>query len=151
MSVDYDYVLVSFEDFPADPNRGMEMPPSIATFYCAPEFHTTLFTPLARLYSHPLLIMPPVPDMSMPFNILSLTSTLYAFCIGGLVNLLVRKSSERIKRQYESATQASTKKSLRDRVRHMVRQSKLGKLIWRTPTETTEPKNPSSESMVANS
>jgi hypothetical protein len=41
--------------------------------------------------------MAPVPDLSMPFNVLSLTCTLYAFIIGSLINLVLRKASERVK------------------------------------------------------
>lgn len=139
ISVDYDYVLMNFEDFPADPNRGMELPPSVVTFSCASASNTTP-TPYARLYSEALLIMPPVPDMSMPFNILSLTSTLYAFCIGGLVNLLIRKSSERLRRQYDAATETkkTSKPSIRDRIRDKLLQSNLGKFIWPQQPTITE-------------
>jgi hypothetical protein len=42
-------------------------------------------------------VLPPVPDMSMPFNVISLTSSLYAYIIGTLLTILVRKGSERIK------------------------------------------------------
>ena len=39
--------------------------------------------------------------MSMPFNVLSMTCSLYAFIIGSLLNLLIRKSSERVQRSYD--------------------------------------------------
>ena len=45
--------------------------------------------------------MPPVPDMSMPFNVISLACTLYAFIIGSLVNFLVRKGSQSVTDAYK--------------------------------------------------
>lgn len=89
--LDNEPVLLPFQQFPADPNRGIELTPTIFVFEaeCA-------ISPV-KLYSSPLLLMPPVPDMSMPFNVISLTCTLYAFIIGSLANLLVRKASEKVK------------------------------------------------------
>ena len=54
-----------------------------------------------------VIVMPPVPDLSMPFNVVSLTCTLYAFIIGSLINLLVRKSSKKIADKYYNIQEES--------------------------------------------
>jgi hypothetical protein len=44
-----------------------------------------------------LLILPPIPDLSMPFNVMSLTCSLYAYIFGGIVAMLVKQSSDKIR------------------------------------------------------
>lgn len=93
ISLDYEPVLLSLDDFPGDPNRGRELPPAVATLTCRGNTTSTDIL----LYSNAVLLLPPVPDMSMPFNVLSLSCSLYAYLIGTIVTLLVKRSSERIK------------------------------------------------------
>jgi hypothetical protein len=85
LTVGYDPMLLPFQRFPPDPNRGMELPPSWA-----------IWNSTNTVYSSSLLLLPPVPDMSMPFNIISLTCTLYAFIIGSIVNTLVRRAEDKV-------------------------------------------------------
>ena len=111
-TMDYEPVLLPFQDFPADPNRGMELPPTMFTVMsdcirCSP----------IVLYSSPLLLMPPVPDMSMPFNVISLTCTLYAFVIGSLANFMIRKASQRIKSKLNPEENKSKLQKLKERIR----------------------------------
>jgi hypothetical protein len=113
--LDYEPVLLPFQQFPADPNRGIELPPTIFVF--EPECATSP----VKLYSSPLLLMPPVQDMSMPFNVISLTCTLYAFIIGSLANLLVRKSSEKVKRTLNPETKKTKLQKLKERLREKLR------------------------------
>jgi hypothetical protein len=100
MTLDYEPALLPFQQFPADANRGIELPPTLFTFGNNNDASTctnsSSITATTTLYSAPLLFMPPVPDMSMPFNVVSLTCTLYAFIVGSVANLLVRKASRRI-------------------------------------------------------
>ncbi len=112
IQVDYNPRFLAFERFPADPNRGFDVPPSIASFSC-PLLET--FTSAqaqaqvgqvpnifrTNVYSNALLIMPPVPDLSMPFNVISITSTLFALIIGTFINLLIHKSRESIKEKFD--------------------------------------------------
>jgi hypothetical protein len=93
----YEPAFLGFQQFPGDPNRGMEVPPALAHVTLACSNDPTADRSPQTFFSDPLLLLPPVPDMSMPFNVISLTCTLYAFIIGSVVNLLVRKSSERLK------------------------------------------------------
>ena len=85
LTVGYDPILLPFQHFPPDPNRGMEVPSSWVVWNAS---HT--------LYSPALLLLPPVPDMSMPFNIISLTCTLYVFVIGSIINTIVRRAEDKV-------------------------------------------------------
>ena len=42
-------------------------------------------------YSEALLVQLPLPDFSMPYNVVTLSSTVVAFFFGTVLNLLVRK------------------------------------------------------------
>lgn len=96
LALDYDPAFLSINSFPADANRGIELPPVLAIFepsQCQAAKEASIGTTVT-LWSNPLLILPPLPDQSMPFNVLSLTGTLvYAFVIGSFLNLVIRKAS----------------------------------------------------------
>ncbi|KAL7507199.1 hypothetical protein ACHAXN_004418 [Cyclotella atomus] len=95
MMVDYDEAYLPFQKFPADANRGVDIFPSCATFTPI----TSSQEPSITLYSPSLLVLPPVPDMSMPFNVISLSCTLWAFVLGSMINILVRRSTESVRRE----------------------------------------------------
>jgi hypothetical protein len=45
----------------------------------------------SRIYSKNLLLVLPTPDFSMPYNVITLTSTLIALFFGSLFNLMMRE------------------------------------------------------------
>jgi hypothetical protein len=92
LSLDYNPLFLSLDAFPGDPNRGLELPPLTAMFHC--DNHPTV-----ELTSDTVLLLPPVPDLSMPFNVLSLTCTLYVFVIGSALNILIRRASQAIQKE----------------------------------------------------
>lgn len=47
-----------------------------------------------RIYSNLLLVFMPMPDFSMPYNVITLSSTLIALITGSLINLYTRKRKE---------------------------------------------------------
>ena len=47
----------------------------------------------------------PAPDFSMPFNVITLTSTLLAFFFGSMLNVLVRKGRRGRERRGEGEQQ----------------------------------------------
>ena len=96
ISMEYNHRFLPFDFFPADPNRGMDIPPAFCIFSC-PNCIEKPKTPVT-LYSSSLLLLPPCPDLTMPFNVICLTSTFYAFVIGSVMNILVRRTSARIKK-----------------------------------------------------
>ena len=99
VSLDYEPAFLSLDEFPGDPNRGRELLPAVISIQCDTTTTTTTSHPHHVLYSNSVMILPPVPDMSMPFNVLSLSCSLYAYLIGTVFTLLVKRASERIRYQ----------------------------------------------------
>ena len=133
--MEYEPRFLSFEHFPSDPNRGIDILPSYGTFRRATGVDSSSASMFSaddysgfRLYTPSTIIMPPVPDMSMPFNVISLSCTLYAFIIGSMVNFLVRKSSQRISDAYkgrkERSKLAKIKQKLLAKFQRILRRSK---------------------------
>lgn len=124
MAVDYDEAFLPFQKFPADANRGIDAYPSRAIF--TPLSSTTSTT----LYSTSLLIMSPVPDMSMPFNVISLSCTLWAFVLGSLLNILVKRGTESIKREFTGEREKKPIDKLKEKLQAKKAkiQEKLGKV-----------------------
>jgi len=126
MMVDFDEAYLPFQKFPADANRGVDTYPSRATFtpLSSDETKSSLpISPSTTLYSSSLLILPPVPDMSMPFNVISLSCTLWAFVLGSLLNILVRRGTECIKRELTGEEEKRPIHKIRDKLKE-----KAGKL-----------------------
>mmetsp|Transcript_7475 Transcript_7475/g.20800 ORF Transcript_7475/g.20800 Transcript_7475/m.20800 type:complete len:706 (+) Transcript_7475:5698-7815(+) len=113
ISLEYKPRFLSFEHFPSDPNRGVDLLPSSGVFFLP----NTGVSDGVRLYSPSVIIMPPVPDMSMPFNVISLACTLYAFIVGSLVNFLVRKSSQSISDAYKGRKPRNKVSKLKEKLR----------------------------------
>jgi hypothetical protein len=121
VSLDYHAAFLSFENIPGDANRGIELPPIQVSFVsttCSSSsvqktngtgtsMHTGRGS--AQLYSQSVLLLTPLPDMSMPFNVLSLTCTLFAFIIGSLINVLVRRGTEHVKYQLDPSSKPKSK------------------------------------------
>ena len=105
---DYQPRFINVDYFPADANRGFDIPPLRVqvmnleldgTDACHEILQQTYHdrVPIVTLYSNALLVLAPLPDMSMPFNVLSFTCTFYVFVIGSLMNLLLKKVSAQMK------------------------------------------------------
>ena len=81
----------SIDQMPPDPNRGIEVPTAVVT--CGGR----------QLVSSKQLMHVPQPDGSMPFNVITLTCTLMAFFIGTFINVLVRKSDWKEKKDEQQS------------------------------------------------
>ena len=68
-------------EFPPDPNRGFDIPSAMLSV----EENDDV------LYTGATVVMVPLPDFSMPFNVLTLTSSIIAFYFGHTFNLFTRK------------------------------------------------------------
>merc|ERR1711957_129933 len=53
-----------------------------------------------RIYSKSILVLSPVPDLSMPYNVISIVSSFYCFIIGYCLNTLVSKSTLKMKKDF---------------------------------------------------
>ncbi|OEU21063.1 hypothetical protein FRACYDRAFT_234689 [Fragilariopsis cylindrus CCMP1102] len=144
ISFEYGPSFLTLDDFPGDPNRGRELPPGRVTVQCnqppPPVSHhtTTIRSPdLVMVYSNSLILLPPVPDMSMPFNVISLTSSLYAYIVGAVVTILVRKASEKIKyKLYPEKKPISKVQNLKNKLKAKVDLIKIKFLRSKTSTSS---------------
>ena len=47
-----------------------------------------------------VVVIPPVPDLSMPFNVTRLLGTFYAFVMAATLNVLLRKATTKMGDEY---------------------------------------------------
>lgn len=82
-TVEYDFKTAwpKWNEYPADANHGRYLP-SVILFF---EDETTAAP--RRIFSESLLIYVPIPDFSMPYNVLCLACTVVAMAIGSIHNL----------------------------------------------------------------
>ena len=134
VQLDYKPKFLNFEQFPADPNRGFDVPPSIATFSCPaiPGYQrssTTSTGTTTLAYSNALLIMPPVPDLSMPFNVISIASTFFALIIGTTINITIKKCREQVTDQLQGKVKPTPKDKLKAKLARFKNKFRKDKLL----------------------
>ncbi|CAH0476707.1 unnamed protein product [Peronospora belbahrii] len=93
-SLQMEKVFLRLSEHPPDANRGFDISSGVATFNadstCSKQIGFSSFT--TTLYTEPLLIPLPTPDFSMPYNVITMTSTVVAFFVGTMLNTLLRKA-----------------------------------------------------------
>ena len=72
------------EEHPPDANRGLEVPGMAVTALAEGR-------PLVKVYAAPVLVYVPLPDFSMPYNVITATSSVIAVFFGYVFNSLTRK------------------------------------------------------------
>ena len=77
------------ERFPHDASRGLIVQPAIVKIQDVDNFHVQTF-----ILGSNLLITSPTPDFSMPFNVITLITTVAAFLLGAMINVLIRKTDK---------------------------------------------------------
>lgn len=99
-SIQFEKAFLRLSEHPPDANRGFDIPAATVVFDIAratderKQVDTrTMETqnPPRIIYTEPLLVALPTPDFSMPYNVITLTSTALAFFIGTMLNTLLRK------------------------------------------------------------
>ena len=93
ISTQFENEFLHISSFPPDANRGLDIPPAMVAYAAS----VGSFSPTAFTFSDGLLIDTPLPDFSMPYNVVTLTCTVVAFFFGSLFNLLVRRRSKKPK------------------------------------------------------
>jgi hypothetical protein len=116
IQLDYDPKYLGFESFSSDPNRGFDLIPSIATFSC----NSNGMSLSTSYFSNSLIIMPPVPDLSMPYNVISLFSTFCALIIGTIINITIKKSREKVRDQLNGKVSKSKKEAIKEKMRRLL-------------------------------
>ncbi|KAI3637690.1 hypothetical protein MIR68_004339 [Amoeboaphelidium protococcarum] len=79
ITFDYDKRLLQYSEYPPDPSRGYDIGPA----WLKLSDHQTV-------YSKNVLMTLAQPDFSMPYNVITLTSTVIALYFGSMYNLMVR-------------------------------------------------------------
>ena len=104
--------FLTSESLPPDASRGMDFPAAFAYYeyvncsqdrtctatddkYCIMSSKETFYTADGVAYAQPFTVTLPIPDSSMPYNVITLVSSLAAFLFGSMVNTLVKKSSKK--------------------------------------------------------
>jgi len=78
ISIQFEKKLLPESEYPPDISRGFDLPNPI------------LVVDEHQLFLDPAVVLLPSPDLSMPFNVIAITSTLFAFLFGNLYNALFR-------------------------------------------------------------
>jgi phosphatidylinositol glycan class T len=90
-TMQFELAFLQFEEFPPDANRGFDVPGAIVQVERGRDDGGQVAS--TRIYTETLMIEMPYPDFSMPYNVITLTSTLLAFIAGTMLNLLGRKKA----------------------------------------------------------
>uniref|UniRef100_A0A0R0GQ63 GPI transamidase component PIG-T n=1 Tax=Glycine max TaxID=3847 RepID=A0A0R0GQ63_SOYBN len=76
LSIVFDKGFLHIDEYPPDVNQGFDIPSAIISF---PDFHAEL-----------LLVPLMTPDFSMPYNVITISCTVFALYFGSLLNVLRR-------------------------------------------------------------
>ena len=86
----FEKLFLHVNDFPPDADHGLEVFSSWANVT-----HKAADSENDIVYGDGMLVSMPKPDFSMPFNVITLTSTVMAFMYGSVFNALVRKKRKK--------------------------------------------------------
>ncbi|KAL2759272.1 hypothetical protein ACRALDRAFT_2095937 [Sodiomyces alcalophilus JCM 7366] len=82
LTYDFEKTILRYTEYPPDANRGFDVAAAVIT---------TVSPRVQSVRTTTLLLNLPVPDFSMPYNVIIFTSTAIALAFGGLYNILVRR------------------------------------------------------------
>ncbi|KAJ1342187.1 hypothetical protein BSLG_003262 [Batrachochytrium salamandrivorans] len=131
LSVDYDYTFLKYTEHHPDANHGFELGYGVLSL--VPEFELIVTGNLnqlvdrRRIYTESLLVRLPTPDFSMPYNVITLTCTLFALFFGSLFNALTR--------EFRPVEMVSSKLSVRQRIGALFRRFIPGKAAIATESK----------------
>lgn len=118
LTIDFDKGFLHIDEYPPDANQGFDIPSAIVSF---PDFQTRIDflvgnsskrSPLIsklqeprhiQSYTEVLLVPLTTPDFSMPYNVITITCTVFALYFGSLLNALRRRVAEEERHQREIA------------------------------------------------
>ncbi|XJO77710.1 hypothetical protein BDV3_002252 [Batrachochytrium dendrobatidis] len=94
LTFDFDYTFLKYTEHHPDANHGFELGFGVLTLF--PDSGLTLDkhhsqSDQRRIYTESLLVRLPTPDFSMPYNVITLTCTLFALFFGSVFNALTRE------------------------------------------------------------
>jgi len=83
VTVQFEKAFLHWTEHPPDANRGFDLGSAVVTVHDDVKEY--------RVYSEALLVSLPTPDFSMPYNVITLTGTVFALFFGAAYNLLIRR------------------------------------------------------------
>lgn len=89
-SIQFDPLLLRWNEYPPDAHHGRYVPSGVLTFR-APSSEDRSSQKVVTLYTETVLVYLPTPDFSMPFNVLCLVCTVIAIVYGSLFNLTTKQ------------------------------------------------------------
>ncbi|KAJ6240436.1 gpi transamidase component pig-t-related [Anaeramoeba flamelloides] len=94
ISVDYLKGFLNFEEHPFDGNRGFDIAPAIVSM------HGKKQNLKKRIYyTDSLLLMLPTPDFTMPYNVMTITTTAFLIWYGSFLNNLTGRAGLKLKKK----------------------------------------------------
>ncbi|KAF8029953.1 hypothetical protein BT93_E2390 [Corymbia citriodora subsp. variegata] len=108
-TLEFDKGFLHIDEYPPDANQGFDIPPAVITF---PNFLVKMHfgednsskqsavlsrfqdSIPVRSYTEVLLVPLTTPDFSMPYNVITITCTVFALYFGSLLNVLRRRVNE---------------------------------------------------------
>ncbi|XP_027335849.1 GPI transamidase component PIG-T isoform X3 [Abrus precatorius] len=152
LNIEFDKGFLHIDEYPPDANQGFDIPSAIISF---PDFHAGLqFSDnsqskspmLSKLqekspvlsYTEVLLVPLTTPDFSMPYNVITITCTVFALYFGSLLNVLRRRvgEEERLLKNKDAKKAVFLRRVL----------TKLSSKLKGRPSESTQPPPSSSSS-----
>jgi len=106
-TLQFEKAFLHWTEYPPDAHRGFDIGPAVVTgFFDAKhqdvKFNGLEWSPILykktprnqvnfKIYSEPLLLNLPTPDFSMPYNVMTLTGTIFALFFGSMFTTMVRR------------------------------------------------------------
>lgn len=143
LTIDFDKGFLHIDEYPPDANQGFDIPSAIVSF---PDFQTRIDflggnsskkSPMIsklqesrhmQSYTEVLLVPLTTPDFSMPYNVITITCTVFALYFGSLLNALRRRVAEEERHQREIAAKKTGSFSLLSKLK-----AKLRGQSWEPP------------------
>ncbi|XP_011010751.1 PREDICTED: GPI transamidase component PIG-T-like [Populus euphratica] len=123
LTLDFDKGFLHIDEYPPDANQGFDIPSAAISF---PNFHASMHFPsndserkspmLSKFqesspvlsYTEVLLVPLTTPDFSMPYNVITITCTVFALYFGSLLNVLRQRVGEKERLLKSKATAVKT-------------------------------------------
>ncbi|WCJ38038.1 GPI transamidase component PIG-T [Euphorbia peplus] len=146
LTLDFDKGFLHIDDYPPDANQGFDIPSAVLSF---PNFYSSVLLPnnnsvensplLSKFqkrnsvlsYTEVLLVPLTTPDFSMPYNVITITCTIFALYFGSLLNVLRRRVGEEERLLASKAKEGSPLSKLLSKI--------SAKLRGKKPQENPEP------------
>jgi len=101
----FDKSFLHFTEYPADAHRGFDIPAAVLVYSSNELYNTLEWSPnlysnksissIIYIYSDELLFAPlATPDFSMPYNVMVMTETAFAYFFGLMLKVLMRRFRE---------------------------------------------------------